>query len=82
MREAPSRPAAVGHAAGARWRSRAAAAVLRRRRQALLPLRRAPAVEHSSLHAGEPPQALAEVDDGRALLDSDPAAAYRFGAIK
>jgi hypothetical protein len=78
---APSHPVAVGHAAGARWRSRAAAAVLHHRRQALLPLRRALAVEHSSLHAGELP-ALAEVDDGRAPFDSNPAAAYRFSAIK
>jgi hypothetical protein len=78
---APSRPAAVGRDAGARRRSRAAAAVLRHRRQALLPLRRAPAVEHSSLHAGELP-ALAEVDDACEPLDLDPSVAYRFGAIK
>jgi hypothetical protein len=40
-----------GHAAGARRRSQAAAAVLRRHRRPLLPLRRAPTVEHSSLQA-------------------------------
>jgi hypothetical protein len=44
-------PATVGHAAGARRRSRAAAAVLRHRRRPLLPLHRAPAVEHSSQQA-------------------------------
>jgi hypothetical protein len=44
-------PAAVGASAGARWRSGAAAVNLLPRRQALLPLRRALAVEHSSLHA-------------------------------
>jgi hypothetical protein len=81
MREAPSRPAAVGHAAGARRRSRVAAAVLRHRHQALLPLHRALAIEHSSLHAGELP-ALAEVDDACAPLDLDPSVAYRFGAVK
>jgi hypothetical protein len=81
MREAPSRPAAVGHAASARRRSREAATILRRRRQALRPLRRALAVEYSSLHAGELP-ALAEVDDACAPLDLDPLVAYRFGAVK
>jgi hypothetical protein len=67
-------PAAVGASAGARWRSEAAAVDLLPRRQALLPLHPALAVEHLSLHAGELP-ALAEVDDGRAPLDSNPAAA-------
>jgi hypothetical protein len=81
MREAPSRPATVGQAAGARRRSRAAAAVLRRCCQALLPLRQALTVEHSSLHAGELP-ALAEVDDACAPLDLDPSVAFRFGAVK
>jgi hypothetical protein len=44
-------PATVGAAAGARWRSGAAAVDLQPRRHALLPLRRAPTIEHSSLHA-------------------------------
>jgi hypothetical protein len=44
-------PATIGAATGARWRSRAAAVDLLPRRQALLPLHRAAAVEHSSLHA-------------------------------
>jgi hypothetical protein len=79
-RRVPGDSGRRGASAGARWRSGAAAVDLLPRRQALLPLRRAPAVEHSSLHASEPP-ALAEVDDGRAPLDSDPAAAYRFGAV-
>jgi hypothetical protein len=41
--------AAIGAAAGVRWRSRATAVDLLFRRQALLPLRHALAVKHSSL---------------------------------